>query len=164
MGYTLSERAFKYAEIYLDELLNSDQDEFVWEVSDSRDFARRLRQGIRAAGKLEKDTYKNLLDIYQFKETPNQVIAVRRKKIVVKPVGIHKKVFNEVSSLSELITEAIKNSHLNVLVFPSVNLDENDIEQLRKFNKAKGWLFNLTSKELQKWQAPTEKQLESLTN
>lgn len=163
MGYSLSERAFKYGEIYLDELLSSDQDTFTWEIEDSRDFARRLRQAVRAAEKLGKDKYKDILDIFMFKEQPNKVIATRRVKQKPTLVGIHKKAFLEVTNLNELIVTAIKNNHLNVLQFPEVNLTEDDKFALSKFCKAKGWAFSLTNKELQKC-LPMEPKSESPTN
>lgn len=164
MGYSLSERAFKYGEIYLDELLESDQETFTWEIQDSRDFARRLRQAIRAAEKLGKEKYSNLLDTFMFKEEPNKVIAVRRVTQKPKLIGIHKKAFLEVTNLNELITTAISNNHLNILQFPEVNLTEEDKVSLKKFITAKGWAFNLTSKELQKLCPPMEQKSENPTN
>jgi len=164
MGYSLSERAFTYAQIYLDELLESDQDTFTWEIEDSRDFARRLRQGISCAKKLGKEKYMNLLDIFQFKEKPNQVIAVRRVRQKPKLIGIHKKAFHEITNLSGLVTTALMNSHLNVLHFPEVNLSEDDKAALSKFCRAKGWMYSLTTNELQKCQVMTEKLSENLTN
>lgn len=163
MGYSLSERAFKYGEIYLDELLESDQDTFTWEINDSRDFARRLRQAIKAAEKLGKDKYKDLLNIFMFKELPNKVIATRRVLQKAVPVGIHKKKFLEVTNLSGLITATLMNSHLNVLQFPEINLSEEDKVALHKFCKAKGWAFSLTTNELQKCQV-TDSKLENPTS
>lgn len=150
MGYSLSDRALNYAKPYLDELLESDQNVFTWEIEDSRDFARRLRQGIRAAEKLGIDKYKDLLNLFMFKELPNKVIAHRRVRYKPKLIGIHRKSFLEVTNLSGLITAALGNEHLNVLHFPELNLSEEDKESLRKFIKAKGWVYSLTSNELQK--------------
>lgn len=164
MGYSLSERALNYAKPYLDELLESTEHTFTWEVEDSRDFARRLRQGIRAAEKLGNERYSNLLNIFKFKETSNQVIAHRRVTYKPKLIGIHKKSFLEVTNLSGLITTALSNEHLNVLHFPEINLSEDDIISLQKFIKAKNWTYNITSNELQKCQIQTEKLSESLTN
>lgn len=163
MGYSLGIRAFKYGEIYLDELLESDQNTFVWEIEDSRDFARRLRQAVRAAEKLGFDKYKGLLDTFKFQEKPNKVIAVRRVKQIPKLVGIHKKSFLEVTNLSGLIMAALSNDHLNTLQFPEVNLSEDDKIALSKFCRAKNWVFSLTNNELQKCQV-MEPKSENPTN
>lgn len=166
MGYSLSERAFRYASIYLDELLESGQDSFEWEVSDARDFAYRLRQGIESAKKFGFTKYENLLDTFRFHEKGNKVIAKKRITNVVTPVGIHKKSFPEVTNLSGLVTVAIANVHLNILQFPDINLSEEDLVSLSKFCRSKNWAFSNTTKELQKviqW-PQTESESESPTN
>lgn len=156
MGYSLSERALNYAKPYLDELLESKENSFTWEMPDPRDFARRLRQGIRAAEKLGFVKYVNMLNVFMIKEKPNQVIAVRRVTQKPKLIGIHKKSFLEVTDLNGLIMAALANEHLNVLHFPELNLSEDDTIALTKFIRAKGWAFNLTTKELQKLCPPTD--------
>lgn len=157
MGYSLSERAFNRVAIYLQELAESDQDTFTWEVTSSRDFAYRLRQGMKSAEKFGYINYAGLLDKYIIKEVGNKVIAEKRTVNTVTPVGIHKKAFPEVSNLSGLITVAIANNHLNVLHFPDVNLSDEDKVALSKFCKAKNWVYSLTLNELQKCQVMEQK-------
>lgn len=159
MPYTLNESSFKYAEPYLDEILNSEED-ISWEVGNPRDFAYRLRQAVHTAKKLGYTKYVNILTDFKIKESENRVTAAKRITYKVKPIGIHRKSFEGISNLSGLITSTVSNPNLTTLSFPDLQLSEDDLIQLGKFCRAKGWAFNIERKELQKCQ-PMTKELEN---
>jgi hypothetical protein len=160
MPYTLTEANFKYAEPYLDEILSSEEDTISWEVSYPRDFAYRLRQAVHCAKKFNYTKYVDILNNFKIKESENRVTATKKVTYKVNPVGIHRKSFDGVSNLSGLVTSAITNSHLTILQFPDLQLSEEDLIQLGKFCRAKGWAYNLERKELQKCQ-PIQKESEN---
>ena len=163
--YNLSESAFKQVETILDELLHTDQDTLTWESSDARKQAHLIRQGFSAAKKLEKPLYHDLKFKWTITEKGSKVIAKRKFVGTVTPIGIHKKSFAGLFTLSTLISKVIDNSHLTVLSFPDLDLDTIDTMALKKWASVKGWEFNEETKEIRKWQKEIEtKPSESQSN
>ena len=149
--YNLSEAAFKQVEKILDEMLHAETDTLTWEFEDSRKVAYFIRQGISAAGKLDKPAYADLKFKWKIHEKGNKVIAKKRVSLDVIPIGIHKKTFFGITTLSRMITAAVENSHLTVLHFPDLIMSIQEANQLDKWCKAAKWNYNPESKELSKW-------------
>lgn len=162
MSYSLSEAALKQVEDYLHELVNTNEEQLIWEVGDSRKFAYCLRQGIKAADKLQKPILAGLKFKWIITEKGNKVIAKRRSTGGrVTPIGNHRKEFPGIVALADIVMAAIANTHFNILYFPDLSLTVGDVAHLEKWTKAKGWEYNPDHKELRKWETET-KQSESL--
>jgi hypothetical protein len=149
--YNPSEASFKQVEKLLDEMLHAETDTLTWEFEDARKVAYFIRQGIFAAKKLDKPAYADLKNKWKIHEKGNKVIAKKRITLNIIPIGIHKKTFFGITTLSRMITAAVENNHLTVLHFPDLIMSIEEANQLDKWMKAAKWTYNSNSKELQKW-------------
>ena len=140
MGYSKNPRSFQRVKEYLTELLELKQgDVREWSTDDNETFSYWLREGLAYAKEHREevgDRYADLMDKVRISKIKNKISVSLKFHLTVKSIGAHSKSYPEVTTLSEIITNVIRDKEVNEWRFPSLQMDSIDLTKLNKWAQA----------------------------